>query len=61
VKNIFAFAFMVPTFFIFGWFIYKGFAGGFTLDMEATAASLPWSAAMGPNVEDNATEIFWGA
>jgi hypothetical protein len=29
--------------------------------MEATAASLPWSAAMGPNVEDNATEIFWGA
>lgn len=61
VKNILAFAFIVPTFFFFGWFIYNGFAAGFTLDMDAAAASLPWSGAMGPNVEDNATGIFWGA
>ncbi len=61
VKNILAFAFIVPTFYFFGWFIYNGFANGFTLDMEAAAAALPWSGSMGANISDNATGIFWGA
>jgi Amt family ammonium transporter len=60
IKNILAFAFVVPTFFFFGWWIYLAFPGGFTVD-EAAAAGLPWSASMGPNLTDNATGIFWGA
>lgn len=61
VKNILAFAFIVPTFFFFGWWIYNGFAGGIVPDLTGAAASLPWSSTMGPNVQDNATGIFWAA
>lgn len=60
VKNILAFAFIVPTFFLFGWWIYLAFPGGFTPD-EAGAAGLPWSANMGPNLADNASGVFWAA
>lgn len=63
VKNILAFAFIVPTFYLFGWWIYNGFATGFDPvgAFESAAASLPWSQTMGPNITDNATGIFWGA
>ena len=30
VKNILAFAFMIPTFYFFGWWVYWGFPTGFT-------------------------------
>lgn len=61
VKNILAFAFIVPTFFFFGWWIYLAMYGGFTFDFEAGAGGVPWSLSMGPNLTDNATGIFWGA
>lgn len=61
VKNILAFAFVVPTFFFFGWWIYLAMYNGFIPDFEAGAAGLPWATAMGPNLTDNATGIFWGA
>lgn len=61
VKNILAFAFIIPTFFFFGWWIYLAMYQGFTPDFEAAAAGLPWSANMGPNLTDNASGIFWGA
>lgn len=61
VKNALAFAFLVPTFYFFGWFIYNAFYGGFVPDMAAGAAALPWSDAMGPNITDNGTGIFWAA
>ncbi len=61
VKNILAFAFIVPTFFFFGWWIYLAMYGGFTPDLEAGAGGMPWSLSMGPNLTDNATGIFWGA
>lgn len=61
VKNILAFAFIVPTFFFFGWWIYLAMYGGFTPDMEGAASGVPWSASMGPNLTDNGTGIFWGA
>ncbi|MEJ2059840.1 MAG: ammonium transporter [Gammaproteobacteria bacterium] len=61
VKNILAFAFLVPTFFFFGWFIYLAFPGGLIPDMSAGAAGLPWDAAMGPNLSDNASGVFWAA
>ena len=61
VKNILAFAFMIPTFFMFGWWIYLAFYGGFIPDFEAGAGGVPWSEAMGPNLSDNATGVFWAA
>ncbi|PPC76711.1 ammonium transporter [Pokkaliibacter plantistimulans] len=61
VKNILAFAFIVPTFFFFGWWIYNAFYGGFTPDLAGAAGALPWAKSMGPDVTDNATGIFWGA
>lgn len=61
VKNILAFAFIIPTFFFFGWWIYLAMYNGFIPDFEAAAAGLPWSTSMGPNLTDNASGIFWGA
>jgi Amt family ammonium transporter len=61
VKNILAFAFIIPTFFFFGWWIYLAMYSGFIPDFEAAAAGLPWSTSMGPNLSDNASGIFWGA
>ena len=61
VKNILAFAFIIPTFFFFGWWIYLAMYGGFTPDFAAGAAGLPWDMAMGPNLADNATGVFWAA
>ena len=60
VKNILAFAFIVPTFFLFGWWIYLAFPGGIT-PAESGAAGLPWSANMGPNLADYASGVFWAA
>jgi ammonia channel protein AmtB len=60
IKNILAFAFIVPTFFFFGWWIYLAFPGGLTI-ADAAADGLPWAAKMGPNITDNATGVFWGA
>lgn len=61
VKNILAFAFIIPTFFFFGWWIYLAMYQGFKPDFAAAAAGLPWSNNMGPNLADNASGIFWGA
>ena len=61
VKNILAFAFLVPTFYFFGWFIYLAFPSGFIPDFEAGAGGIPWSESMGPNLTDNATGVFWAA
>ncbi len=60
-KNILAFAFIIPTFYFFGWWIYLAMYGGFTPDFEAGAAGVPWGDSMGPNLQDNATGVFWGA
>jgi ammonia channel protein AmtB len=61
VKNILAFAFVIPTFFLFGWWIYLAMPNGLAPDFEAGAAGIPWSASMGPNLSDNATGVFWAA
>ena len=60
-KNILAFAYMIPTFWMFGWWIYLAMINGFIPDWEAGAAGVPWSDSMGPNLADNATGVFWGA
>ena len=61
VKNILAFAFIIPTFFFFGWWIYLGFPDGFVPRLDDAAGGIPWGPAMGPNLQDNATGIFWAA
>ena len=70
VKNILAFAFMVPTFYFFGWWVYWAFPTGITLSAGpngisglayANEIALPWVEWMGPNVADNASGVFWGA
>ena len=60
IKNILAFAFIIPTFFFFGWWIYLAFPNGFIPSADG-AAGLPWSEYMGPNLADNATGVFWAA
>ena len=70
IKNILAFAFMVPTFYYFGWWVYWGFPTG--IDFSAGPAGIsgaeyassiaaPWVEYMGPNISDNASGVFWGA
>lgn len=61
IKNILALAFMIPTFFFFGWWIYLAFPSGLLPDFETGAAGAPLSETMGPNLSDNATGVFWGA
>lgn len=70
IKNILAFAFLIPTFYYVGWFIYWAFPTGFTMSegaMEisglayAIEAANPFGEVMGPNLADSATGVFFGA
>ena len=73
VKNILAFAFVIPTFWFFGWWVYWAFPTGLSLSMGAmeisgaeyaSAIALGWGESaqyMGPNIADNASGVFWGA
>lgn len=64
IKNILAFAFMVPTFYYFGWFCYWAFMPGWpTADSWQTAIDYanPLGEVMGPHLGDQATGVFWGA
>ncbi len=60
MKNLIAFAFLVPTFYYVGWWIYLAFPTGFTIS-DGSEAGLPWSEYMGPNLTDNASGIFYAA
>ena len=59
IKNILALAVIIPTFYLFGWWIYNAFPNGF-IPIEA-AGALPWAQSMGPDVTDMGTGIFWAA
>ena len=74
IKNLLAFAFVIITFYFFGWWVYWAFPTGFDLSQGAVltwsgsefanSIALPWGesvAAMGPNVADHASGVFWGA
>jgi len=73
VKNILAFAFMIPTFYFFGWWVYWAFPTGITLSAGpagisgaeyANSIALGWGDAaqyMGPNIADQASGVFFGA
>ena len=73
IKNILAFAFVIITFYYFGWWVYWAFPTGITLSTGAAeisgaayagAIALAWGESaqyMGPNVADWASGVFWGA
>jgi len=70
IKNILAFAFLVPTFYYAGWFVYWAFPTGFSMTPGpfeisgweyAMAAANPVGEVMGPSLADNATGVFWAA
>ncbi len=70
IKNILAFAFVIPTFYYFGWWVYWAFPTGFDFGVGfyeisgweyAAAVANPASEVMGPHLGDNATGVFWGA
>ena len=73
VKNLLAFAFMIPTFYFFGWWVYWGFPTGLTFSegpagisgaAYASAIALGWGDSaqyMGPNIADQASGVFFGA
>ena len=61
MKNLLAFATIVVSFYFVGWFLYNAMPSGFIEFNDAAKAALPWSDNMGPNVEDSASGIFWGA
>ena len=60
VKNLLAFAFMIPTFWLFGWWIYLAFPGGF-IPISLDGYGAPWNVSMGPMLSDQATGVFWAA
>lgn len=65
IKNILAFAFMVPTFYFFGWFTYWAFPNGLIPNAENWATAMeyanPVGEVMGPHLGDHATGVFWAA
>lgn len=70
IKNILAFAFLVPAFYYAGWWVYWAFPNGIDMSVGAfeisgwdyaMAAANPAGEVMGPNLADNATGVFWGA
>jgi len=70
IKNILAFAFMIPTFYFFGFWIYFGFPTGFDLGAGpngisgwevANSAANPAGGVMGPSTGDSISGVFWGA
>ncbi len=73
VKNILAFAFVIPAFYFFGWWVYWGLPQGFSgaagpngLSGAEFANSIAWgwgasAEFMGPNLSDQISGVFWGA
>jgi ammonia channel protein AmtB len=61
IKNLLALGVVVPTFFFFGWFLYNSMPTGVPRIDDLARGSLPWGANMGPNLQDSASGIFWGA
>ncbi len=73
VKNILAFAFVIPAFYFFGWWVYwyfptgiSGAAGPNGLSGAEVANGIAWAWGesaqyMGPNGGDQISGVFWGA
>jgi ammonium transporter, Amt family len=60
MKNLMTLAVVIPSFFFVGWFLYNAMPTGVPRLNELAEAALPWSANMGPNLQDSASGVFWG-
>jgi Amt family ammonium transporter len=61
MKNLMTLAVVIPSFFFVGWFLYNAMPTGVPRMDELAKAALPWSQNMGPNLDDAASGVFWGA
>ncbi|MDH4339483.1 MAG: ammonium transporter [Thermoleophilia bacterium] len=67
MKNILTIAVVTPTFYYFGWYIYGCFQEGWPKSGHASpdafegfcGATAPWSAQMGPNLQDHVSAVFF--
>jgi ammonia channel protein AmtB len=67
MKNILTIAVVTPTFYYFGWYIYGCFEEGWPKSGHASPdvlegfcrATAPWSAQMGPNLQDHLSAVFF--
>src|SRR3990172_6432495 len=67
MKNILTIAVVTPTFYYFGWYVYGCFQEGWPKSGHASpdvfpgfcGATAPWSAAMGPNLQDHVSAVFF--
>jgi ammonium transporter, Amt family len=67
MKNILTIAVVTPTFYYFGWYTYGCFQEGWPKSGHASpdvfegfcGATAPWSAAMGPNLQDHVSAVFF--
>ena len=75
IKNILTIAVVTPTFYYIGWWVYFCMQEGFIPTTSADGNNpegsafyfcgdgyaVPWEAALGPNLGDNITGVFWAA
>ncbi|MEA2180428.1 MAG: ammonium transporter, Amt family [Solirubrobacteraceae bacterium] len=61
MKNLMTLAVVIPSFFFVGWFLYNAMPTGVPRLDDLAKAALPWSQNMGPNLDDSASGVFWGA
>src|SRR3712207_547526 len=67
MKNILTIAVVTPSFYYFGWYIYGCFQHGGPAEGHAGPSELegfcgltaPWSDAMGPNLQDHISAVFF--
>jgi ammonia channel protein AmtB len=67
MKNILTIAVVTPTFYYFGWYIYGCFQEGWPKSGHDSpdvfegfcGLTAPWSAAMGPNLQDHSSAVFF--
>src|ERR671919_696922 len=67
MKNILTIAVVTPTFYYFGWYIYGCFQEGWPKSGHDSpevlegfcGATAPWSSAMGPNLQDHVSAVFF--
>ncbi|RDI76115.1 Ammonia permease [Gaiella occulta] len=67
MKNILTIAVVTPTFYYFGWYVYGCFQEGWPKSGHASPDALPgfcgltapWSAGLGPNLQDHVSLVFF--
>lgn len=61
VKNLMILGVCTFGFYLWGFWIYYAFRNGLWPSFADAVDVLPWSQAMGPNLSDHITGVFWGA